>query len=170
MGFGEIGSAVASRARAFGMDIIYHRRSRLNEDAEQALGIRYASLPELTRTSDVVSLHIPDSPETTQIVNAEFLRSMRPSAFLVNVSRGRLVDEIALARSLREHWIAGAGLDVFDQEPLPASSPLLTLPNVILTPHIASGTDQAQDLERLVGNLQLVAQGQIPRDLVRSEG
>ncbi len=166
VGMGEIGTAVAGRARAFGMDVAYYKRSRLTRRVEESLGVRFADLGEIAETSDFVSLHVPDSDTTAHIVNAAFLRSMKSSAFLVNVSRGRLVDEAALIDALSGHRIAGAALDVFEQEPLPKESLLCTAPNVVLTPHIASGTDVTLDLDHLVGNLASVARGEMPNDVL----
>lgn len=166
VGLGEIGTSVAVRAQAFGMDIAYYRRSRLTPGAEGSRGVRFAPIADLAANSDFVSLHVPETADTAHIIDEAFLRSMRPSAFLVNVSRGHLVDEGALVHALSEHWIAGAGLDVFEQEPLPRDSPLRTAQNVILTPHIGSGTDVGLDLERLVGNLLRVAHRESPNDVL----
>jgi phosphoglycerate dehydrogenase-like enzyme len=170
VGLGEIGSAVAARARAFGMQITYHRRDRLAPHDELARGLRFASLVDLCSTSDFISLHVPDTHETVHLIDRARIASMAPTTYLVNVSRGRVVDEVALARALRAHRIAGAGLDVFEREPLPADSPLLGAPNVILTPHIASGTDLDLDVGRLLDNLRQVADGQLPQDLVVEPG
>jgi phosphoglycerate dehydrogenase-like enzyme len=170
VGLGEIGSAVASRARAFGMKVIYYQRRRLGPDDERARGVQYSSLVELCAASDFVSLHVPDTPETVHLMDAAHLSLMASTSYLVNVSRGRVVDETALAQALQDGRIAGAGLDVFECEPLPVDSALLRTPNVILTPHIASGTDIEQDIDRLIRNLGLVALGHAPEDIVAGPG
>jgi glyoxylate reductase len=128
VGYGEIGRAVADRARAFGMEVIYTRRS--------AGGVE---LPELLERSHVVSLHCPLTDETRHLIDAARLRQMKPSAYLVNTTRGPVVDEGALAEALRDGVIAGAGLDVFEQEP-EVHPDLLELENVTLIPHLGSAT------------------------------
>jgi D-3-phosphoglycerate dehydrogenase / 2-oxoglutarate reductase len=141
IGFGHIGSAVARRGQALGMDVIAsdpYVDSRTLLDA----GVGAVGPEEVLRRSDFVSLHLPLSDETHHLIGEAELRAMRPSAFLLNTARGGLVDEAALIRALREGWIAGAGLDVFEQEPTDSTNPLLTLPNVVHTPHSA-GTSNA---------------------------
>jgi phosphoglycerate dehydrogenase-like enzyme len=107
-------------------------------DAEFArtVGVEQLPLDEVVRAADFLTLHLPASPETDKVMNATRLRSMKPTAFLINTARGTLVDEPALEVALRENWIAGAALDVFDTEPLPADHPLRTAPNTVLTPHL----------------------------------
>ena len=100
-------------------------------------------LPDLLTQSDFVSLHTPLLPETKGMINETALRSMKRSAYLINSARGPVVDQAALVRALRESWIAGAGLDVYDPEPLPKESPLLSMENVVLSPHMAAHTDEA---------------------------
>jgi glyoxylate reductase len=140
VGLGEIGQAVARRATAFGMRIVYSARHRKDPGLEDALGgAAHRSLDQLLSESDVVSLHCPLSDATRGLVNADRLRLMRPGAFLINTSRGAVVDEGALVDALREGVIAGAALDVFEREP--ALHPgLLLLDNVVLTPHLGSAT------------------------------
>ncbi|MCC3721427.1 hydroxyacid dehydrogenase [Rouxiella badensis] len=142
IGFGAIGQLTAKLALGMGMQVqILSRRS---EEELAALGLQKAhSLESLLATSDVVSLHAPSLPETQHMIGAEQLKTMKPSAFLINTSRGALVDEAALITALQTGQIAGAGLDVFAVEPLPASSPLTQLSNVILTPHAAASAEQA---------------------------
>ena len=135
VGLGEIGSAVARRARAFGMRIAYHQRRRAADDQ----GARYVELGELLETADVVSLHLPLTPATRHLIGAEELRRMRPDAYLVNTARGPIVDEAALAAALRAGEIAGAALDVFEFEP-EVDERLLDLENVVLVPHLGSAT------------------------------
>lgn len=144
IGMGRIGCAVARRCRAFGMHIIYHNRTRLSEEQEQALDARYVATPQqLAAESDVVSLHCPLTPETHHLADASFLDAMKSSAYLINTSRGPVVDEAALAMALYENRIAGAGLDVFEEEPQ-LHPKLKAAPNTVLTPHITSATTQTR--------------------------
>jgi D-3-phosphoglycerate dehydrogenase len=166
VGLGEIGTALAERARAFGMDIVYHQRHQADAATERRLDAKFVDLAELAEMADVVSLHVPHTESTEGLVDADFLRRMRPSSILINVSRGALVDEEALVCALRDRRIAGAGLDVFEREPLGEDSPLISAPNTILTPHIASGTDIALDVARLQANLLAYRHGETVRDLV----
>jgi glyoxylate reductase len=138
VGLGRIGEAVARRARGFGMRILYTKRRRLDAEAERSLGVTYASLDDLLRESDFVSVHVPLGPETVHLIGARELALMRPTAFLVNTARGPVVDEKALVDALRTGTLAGAALDVFEQEPR-VEPGLLTLPNTVLTPHLGSG-------------------------------
>ena len=140
VGFGRIGQAMAKRAQGFGMRVLYHDLSRADPAIEQELGATYLPLEELLPRCDFVSLHVNLSPQTQGLLNAERLRWMRPSAILVNTSRGPVVDSMALVDALRGGVIAGAGLDVTDPEPLPADHPLLTLDNCLVVPHIASAS------------------------------
>lgn len=137
IGFGVIGRAVAARAKAFGMDVLYTKRDRLDPGEETALGVTFAGLDELLRRADVVSLHLRVTPESEGLIGAREIGLMKSNAFLVNTARGALVDEKALVDALRTRRIAGAGLDVFREEPLPRDSPLAALDNVVLTPHSA---------------------------------
>jgi phosphoglycerate dehydrogenase-like enzyme len=140
VGLGSIGRRIAQVGRAFGMRTLGMRRSFTGEDsADPDVDQSYppSALRELLGQSDYVVLSVPLTPATEHLIGEAELRSMKPSAYLVNIARGRVIDEQALIRALREGWIAGAGLDVTEVEPLPANSPLYTMPNVILTPHIA---------------------------------
>jgi len=139
VGFGAIGQAVARRARGFGMRVLYTSRSP-KPQAEIALAARRVPLAQLLQESDFVSLHVPLTPATRGLIREAELRRMKPSAYLVNMARGPVVDTDALVHALRQGWIAGAALDVTDPEPLPPSHPLYHLPNVIITPHIGSAT------------------------------
>ncbi len=138
VGLGRIGAAVARRLSGFGVEVLYHNR-RPSLMAEE-LGAAYVSFDELLRRSDFVTLHCPYTSATHHLVNAETLALMKPSAILVNTSRGGVVDQEALCAALAAGKIAGAGLDVTTPEPLPADHPLLTLPNVVVLPHIGSAS------------------------------
>ncbi len=143
VGFGQIGQAVARRARGFGMRILYTSRTR-KPQAERDLQATFVPLEELLARSDVVALHVPLTPETRGMIDEAALRRMKPTAFLINVARGPVVDTQALVRALQEGWIAGAGLDVTDPEPLPPDHPLYRLPNCVITPHIGSATHETR--------------------------
>jgi D-3-phosphoglycerate dehydrogenase len=163
IGMGEIGLAVAERARAFGIRVLYHKRRRLAETEEKRLGIAYVPLVELLREADFVSLHVPHTRETEKMLGAEELALMKSTAFLINVSRGGVVDEAALVEALKNRVIAGAGLDVFEREPLPKESPLTMLDNVICTPHSAAiyptGSHVFYDVQRASENILSIAKG-----------
>jgi glyoxylate reductase len=143
VGFGRIGRAVARRALGFGMRVLYHDTLRAETAVERELRATPADLDTLLRESDFVSLHTLLSPQTRHLINERTLRLMKKTAILVNAARGPVVDEAALARALSEHWIGGAGLDVFEEEPRihPA---LLPLRNVTLAPHIASASSETR--------------------------
>src|SRR5687767_14286194 len=140
VGFGRIGREVARRGRGFGMRILYHdvHPATLEEEAE--VGARRVEMDELLRESDFVSLHVNLTPETQHLIDADALRAMKPTAVLVNTSRGPVVDPEALTAALRGGEIFAAGLDVTDPEPLPADHPLVSLPNCVVVPHIASAS------------------------------
>lgn len=144
IGMGRIGSAVARRARhGFGMSILYHN-TRPNPEAERELGARYVSRDALLSQADFVCLMLPLTPATERMFGAREFGLMKRSAIFINASRGRIVDEAALIAALQENTIYGAGLDVFEVEPLPVSSPLLQLPNVVALPHIGSATHETR--------------------------
>lgn len=140
VGYGKIGQAVGRIAQAFGMRIIVHTRSSHGKHSS----MEYMELDDLFRCCDVVSLHCPLTKETRTLVNAQRLALMKPTAFLINTSRGLLVDEQALAMALNEGQLAGAALDVLSKEPPGADNPLLTARNCLITPHIAWGTTSAR--------------------------
>lgn len=145
VGMGRIGEKVARRAKlGFGMEVAYFNRSRKLE-VEQELGISYKSMEELLESSDFVLLMTPLTEETTHLIGEKELKLMKQSAFLINASRGQVVDETALIKALQEGWIAGAGLDVFDKEPIEADNPLLKLQNAVTVPHIGSATTKTRD-------------------------
>lgn len=139
LGFGRIGRAVARRAGGFGMRILYHDAQRPEPAVERELRATYADPDTVLRESDFVTVHTPLIPETRHLVNEAALRKMKKTAILVNAARGPIVDEAALVRALSEGWIAGAGLDVFEEEPQ-IHPGLLPLRNVVLAPHIASAS------------------------------
>jgi D-3-phosphoglycerate dehydrogenase len=143
IGGGRIGGAVAERCRAFGMKVIVHDPYL---PVERVVDLRspVVELNDLLETADVVTLHVPLTEETKGLIGESALGMMKKGAFLINVSRGGVVDEAALARALAEERIAGAGLDVYETEPLAAGSPLLSAPNLVLTPHLGASTQEAQ--------------------------
>jgi lactate dehydrogenase-like 2-hydroxyacid dehydrogenase len=140
VGFGRIGQAVARRAGGFGMTILYHDVARVPEEVEHELDATYVPLEELLGRADFVSLHVNLTPETRQLVDRDALRRMKPTAILVNTSRGPVVDTDALVEALRNGEIAAAALDVTDPEPLPADHPLIAHDNCLVVPHIASAS------------------------------
>lgn len=140
IGMGRIGTAVAKRAEAFDMNIIYHNRSRVSPDIENKLGASYfSSVTELAKKSDVLSIHCPLTEDTKKLIDAEILSKMKSDAIILNTARGPVVDEEALANALHNNIIGGAGLDVFEEEP-EVHPDLKDAPNCVLTPHIASAT------------------------------
>jgi glyoxylate reductase len=168
VGFGRIGEAVAQRARAFGMDILYTKRKRLPHSVEEQLGVAYEpDLDRLMARSDIITLHCPLTAETDQIINAARIAMMKPDAYIINSSRGELIDENALIEALQAHRIAGAGLDVYTHEP--AIDPrLLALENVVLLPHLGSATVEGRSAsgERVITNIRVWADGHRPPDQV----
>src|SRR5262249_21169205 len=143
VGLGRIGEQVARRARAFDMTVLYHNRRRRPEPEEQ-LGARYVSQEELLAVSDYVVLTVPLTPQTRHLIGRPQPARMKPSAILVNISRGPVVDTDALTEALAARRIYAAALDVTDPEPLPRDHPLLRLENVIITPHLGSATEQTR--------------------------
>ncbi len=169
-GFGNIGQAVARRARGFNMRILYCSRRPAAEAIEQALGAQRVDRDTLFGESDFVSIHVALNPETRHSVGAAELARMKPSAYLINTARGPVVDEEALAEALQRHAIAGAGLDVFEQEPH-VHPTLLGLPNVVLAPHVGSGTAETRARMARVAaqNLLDLLDGKRPRTLLNPE-
>ena len=164
VGLGTIGRKVARLGNAFGTRVLYFDIRRLSEAEEDALDVRFRLLREVLRAADIVSLHVPLLPSTRHMIGAAELALMKPTAFLINTCRGPVVDEAALVAALEEGTIAGAGLDVFDQEPTPPDNPLLRLPNVVLTPHLAGPTadNQHARFRNAFDNCQRVARGERP--------
>lgn len=167
VGMGPIGQAVATRAKAFGMNIVYYDEIRRPE-VEKKLGVKYVSLEELLRMSDIVSLHLPLTNKTYKFIGERELKMMKKTAYLINTARGKIIDEKALYKALKEGWIAGAGLDVFWREPIKHTHPLVRLKNVVVTPHISSATEEARrKMAALVAeNLIAFKKGKIPPNLI----
>jgi gluconate 2-dehydrogenase len=168
LGMGRIGYAVAKRAHfGFDMNVIYYNRSAKPE-AEQQLNARRCSLNEVLKEADFVCNVLPLTPETYHIINRDALAKMKPSAFFINGGRGASVDEAALVEALKSGVIKGAGLDVFEKEPLPMNSELLTLPNVIALPHIGSATHETRyEMSKLaVENLLAALNGDLTKNCV----
>jgi glyoxylate reductase len=139
IGLGQIGCAVAYRTKPFDMKLVYYDVIR-KQDFEETLGARFVKLDDLLKISDFVTIHIPLTSSTRGLIGERELKLMKKKAYLINTSRGPIVDEEALCRALTDGWIAGAALDVFVKEPLPLDSPLVKLRNILLTPHIGSAT------------------------------
>ncbi|HJT48249.1 MAG TPA: D-glycerate dehydrogenase [Nitrososphaeraceae archaeon] len=163
-GLGRIGSAVACRAKGFNMRIIYYSRHGRNIQINNELGAKYVSMDELVEESDFLSLHSSLNSETYHLIDRSKLRRMKNTAYLINTSRGLLVNEQHLIEALRRKWIAGAGLDVFEQEPPSPNNPLLKLKNVVLLPHLGSATlsTRTRMAEIAAKNLLNVLNGKSP--------
>jgi glyoxylate/hydroxypyruvate/2-ketogluconate reductase len=171
VGLGRIGGAVARRAAlGFNMKVLYTNRDP-NPQAEQAYGARRVELAELLASADFVCLQVPLTPETQHLIGAAELRAMKKSAILINASRGATVDEAALIEALQSGAIHAAGLDVFETEPLPADSPLLSLANVVALPHIGSATHETRHAMALNAAENLVAalDGRLTRNVVNRD-
>ncbi|RIK95193.1 MAG: D-glycerate dehydrogenase [Proteobacteria bacterium] len=171
IGMGRIGQAVARRARAFGLSIHYHNRSRVGEDIEAELEATFwESLDQMLARVDIVSVNCPHTPATYHLLSSRRLDLLKPHAFIINTSRGEVIDENALVRLLRDGKIGGAGLDVFEHEP--AINPkLLELPNVVLLPHMGSATLEGRlDMgEKVIINIKTFVDGHTPPDRVLSD-
>ena len=163
-GLGRIGQTLAKRAKAFDMKIIYHNRNRISKTKEKLLGAKYVSFEKLIAQSDVISIHVPHTKETDKMFNIKVFRKMKDTAFLINTSRGKVVNEKDLVVALKKKIIAGAGLDVFEKEPINKSHPLTKFQNVVLAPHIGSSTKEtrAKMAEITVKNLNLGMNGRKP--------
>ncbi|MDD2343109.1 MAG: NAD(P)-dependent oxidoreductase [Tolumonas sp.] len=171
LGMGRIGYAVAKRAHfGFDMNVIYYNRSAKPE-AEQQLNARRCSLDDVLAEADFVCNVLPLTPETHHIINRDSLAKMKPSAFFINGGRGASVDEVALVAALKSGVIKGAGLDVFETEPLPVNSALLTLPNVVALPHIGSATHETRyEMSKLaVENLLAALKGDLTKNCVNPQ-
>ncbi|HUV72149.1 MAG TPA: D-glycerate dehydrogenase [Clostridia bacterium] len=166
IGLGQIGSKVAALAKGLGWRVVYNKRNR-DLEAEKTMGVEYLSLENLLRESDIVSLHVPLSKETEHLINSETLEKMKDKAYLINTSRGRVVDESALAEALKSNKLAGAALDVYEYEPQ-INPELCGLPNVILSPHIASSVRAVRDEMAIMAakNIIEALNGRQPANLV----
>ncbi len=164
IGLGRIGSALARRANGFKMKVLYYKRNRLTVDKEKELNVEYRDLNELLRESDFVSVNLALDKDTYHLIDEKKLKLMKNSSFLINTARGQVVDEGALGKALRNKWIAGAALDVFEKEPIPRNSPLLKFDNVVLVPHIGSASRETRDkmAEVAATNLLNVLKGEKP--------
>ena len=165
--FGHVARAVAMRARGFGVRMLAYD-PYIEELVMSPYGVEPASLSEVLQRSDIVSMHAPATPDATRMMTAEHFRQMKPTALFINTGRGPTVDESALVKALQEGWIAGAGLDVLEQEPPVPGNPLLAMDNVILTAHVASASarfDPAR-LRRVGHEISLVLNGRWPRSCV----
>ncbi len=168
LGLGDIGRAFALRAKAFGMETRYWNRTPLPAWINRRLGARAAGREEVLRTADVLFLGVLLGPETRGMIGEAEIAALPEGAILLNIGRGPLVDQKALLRALEEGRLGGAGLDVFEPEPLPTDHPLLKLPNVIPTPHVAGGDDDTlvSEIETFFGNIHRVLAGKRPRGIV----
>ena len=170
VGLGRIGLSIAKRAKGFDMKVLYHDVVR-RRDMEKELDIEYTEVEDLLRKADFVTLNVPLLKETYHLMDEKKLRLMKKAAILINNARGPVIDEEALYKALKEGWIAGAGLDVFEQEPTPSSNPLLTLDNVVVAPHISSASFETRSkmAEMVVENLTAFFEGKVPPNLVNRE-
>ena len=162
VGLGSIGMKVAAILRAFGAEVVYFDVPRRTADMETQLGVQYASFEKLLETSDIVSLHLPLTETTRHMINKDTIALMKPTAVLINTSRGGIIDEAALCDALSKNRLLGAGLDVFENEPLLKDSPLRSLSNVVMSPHIGGSTVDNNDTmaRRAIENIVKVSLGQ----------
>ena len=170
IGFGRIGKAVAERLIAFGIRMLYYDVIRIPAEEEKRLQVTFASLSDVLKSSDIISLHCPLTKETTALINRDNIALMKPGAIVINVARGEVVDEQALAEALRDGKLGGAALDVFSVEPIASANPLLAVAGdkVILSPHVAGVSQEAQGriLTTTITNIVKVMKGEIPESLV----
>ncbi|MBN9606185.1 MAG: phosphoglycerate dehydrogenase [Actinomycetales bacterium] len=170
IGLGRIGALIAARLQAFGVDVVAYDPYVTAARAQQ-LGVRLLSLDELLAQSDFVTIHMPKTPETTGMIGAAQLAAMKPTAYVVNVARGGLIDEAALAAALHAGTIAGAGIDVFTSEP-PTDDALTSAPNIVVTPHLGASTDEAQEKAGIsvARSVKLALEGELVPDAVNVAG
>ena len=170
IGFGRMGKAVAERLIAFGIRMLYYDVIRIPADEEKRLQVTFANLSDVLKSSDILSLHCPLTEETTGLINRGNIALMKQGAIIINVSRGEVVDEQALAEALRDGKLGGAALDVFSAEPIASTNPLLAVAGdkVILSPHVAGVSQEAQGriLTATITNIVKVIKGEIPENLV----
>jgi D-3-phosphoglycerate dehydrogenase / 2-oxoglutarate reductase len=170
LGFGKIGQMLAVKARGLGLRMAAHDPS-MPEEAIRGQDCLSLSLDDLLAQSDFLSIHVPATVQTQHLLNAERLRRMKPTAYLINTSRGAVIDQEALVHALQEGWIAGAGLDVFEPERLPVDHPLLALPQVVATPHVAFYSEESLvELEtKAARNVAAILAGRRPDAVVNPE-
>ena len=144
LGLGNIGTAVAKRANGFNMNIMYNNRHQLSKSIENKLNVTFVSFDQLLENSDFLSIHISFNNDNFHLIDSRELKKMKKTSFLINTSRGNIINESSLIKAIKNKWIAGAGLDVFEKEPLPIQNELLKLKNVILLPHLGSATVQTR--------------------------
>ena len=168
IGLGNIGSRVAQRLKPWGCTLLYHDVASFPAAREKELGVKRVSLDELLRTSDIVTVHVPLNSRTRHMIGERELGLMKPTAFLVNTCRGPVVDEAALYKVLKEKRIAGAGLDVLEEEPTPAKNPLLDLDNALVTPHVAGTSVERvrRAADFAIENVVRFASGKKPESLI----
>lgn len=169
LGTGEIGKRVIQIAHGFNMNVL-SVTAHPSPEKEKALGVKFVDLDTLLSESDIVTLHVPLTNKTEHMIGARELAKMKPTAVLINTARGKVVDEAALIEALKEKKISGAGLDVFEKEPLPMNSPLLAMNNVVLTPHIAFLSEESLDECTYISieNVEMFTQGK-PQNVVNPE-
>lgn len=170
LGFGRVGQALAKRARGFDMRIIYHSRHRAEPEIEQGLDAVFADLETLLRTCDFLSIHVPLTPQTKGLIDAGRLSLMKPMAFVINTARGEVIREEALVEALTEKRIAGAGLDVFENEP-EIHPGLLEMNNVVILPHVGSASMETRTEMGLMAARNLIAllNGEVPPNCLNPE-
>ena len=144
IGLGRIGKTFAKRAKAFDMKIIYHNRKQISKTDEKKLGVKYTTFNKLITQSDIISIHVPHTDETNQMFNMKIFRKMKKTSFLINTSRGKVVNEKDLVVALKQKIIGGAGLDVFETEPISKNHQFLKLENIVLAPHVGSSTKETR--------------------------
>jgi len=168
IGMGEVGALLCKMALSFGMKVLYCNRQQLSAHREVELGCKFAQLDTLLQEADYVSVNAANLPANEAMINADIFNKMKKTAFFINTARGKLIDEEALYRALHSGQIAGAGLDVHWSEPRPANHPLMTLPNILFTPHYAGGErgEVMHELAEVFDNCRRVLQGQRPTHLV----
>ena len=164
-GLGRIGSTLAKRAKSFDMKIIYHNRKHVSKTKEKSLGVKYVSFDKLVSQSDIISIHVPHTNQTDHLFDKKILKKMKKTAFLINTSRGKIINEKDLIESLKKKIIAGAALDVFESEPIGKNHPFTKIQNITLVPHIGSSTKEtrAKMAEITVKNLHMGINGKRPK-------
>ena len=164
IGLGRIGKTLAKRAKAFDMKIIYHNRKQISKTDEKKLDVKYTTFNKLIAQSDIISIHVPHTDETNQMFNMKIFRKMKKTSFLINTSRGKVVNEKDLVIALKQKIIRGAGLDVFETEPISKKHPFFKLENIVLAPHVGSSTKETRTkmAEITIKNLILGIKGKKP--------